>query len=105
MGRGDRAFLRAALPDLCAVDRGELCGGKAREHDGRLMGIASAFALRATARQVAPPILRDLPSSYDEKSMRGVAAELFDEAVFPVEIGLHRTFLDISALIGTAVAV
>jgi hypothetical protein len=37
--------------------------------------------------------------------MRGVAAELFDEAIFPVEIGLHRAFLDIGALIGTAIAV
>src|SRR5688572_5333093 len=67
-----------------------------------MMGIASAFALRATARQIAPPILRD---SYDEESVRGVAAELLDEAVFPVEVGLHRAFLDIGALIGTAVTV
>ena len=34
-----------------------------------------------------------------------VAAELLDEAVFPVEIGLHRAFLDIGAFVGAAVAV
>ena len=35
LGRGDRACLRAAFADLRAVDRRELCGGEAREHDGR----------------------------------------------------------------------
>ena len=37
--------------------------------------------------------------------MAAVATKLFDETVFPVEIGLHRTFLDIGAFIRTAIAV
>jgi hypothetical protein len=37
--------------------------------------------------------------------MSPVAPELFDEAIFPIEIGLHRAGLDIGALIGTPVAV
>ena len=41
---------------------------------------------------------------YDEESVARVAAELLDEAVFPIEIGLHRAFLDIGALIGTTIA-
>ena len=35
LGRGDRPSLRAALADLRAVDRRELCGREAGEHDGR----------------------------------------------------------------------
>ena len=37
--------------------------------------------------------------------MGGVAAELLDQAIFPIEIGLHRAFLDIGAFVGAAVAV
>jgi hypothetical protein len=44
------------------------------------------------------------PLSNDEEAMGGVAAELVDEAVFPIEIGLHRARVDIGALIGTPVA-
>src|SRR3954452_8346580 len=42
--------------------------------------------------------------SNHEKAVGAVAAELFDEAVFPIEVGLHRARIDIGALIGTAVA-
>src|SRR2546428_14087278 len=59
----------------------------------------SLFELRRD--KSAYPILAT-PSDHEE-SMGGVAAELLDEAVFPVEIGLHRAFLDIGALIGGAV--
>ena len=31
----DRPALRSPLADLCDVDRRQLCGGEAREHDGR----------------------------------------------------------------------
>ena len=44
-------------------------------------------------------------SSNHEESVGAVAAELFDEAVFPIEIGLHRARLDIGAFVGTPVAV
>jgi len=37
--------------------------------------------------------------------MGRVAPELFNEAVFPIEIGLHRVGPDIGALVGTPVAV
>src|SRR3954469_18187069 len=43
--------------------------------------------------------------SNHEKPVRGVAAELFDETVFPIEIRLHRARIDIGAFIGAAVAV
>ena len=39
------------------------------------------------------------------KPVRAVAAELLDEAIFPVEIGLHRSFGHIGPFIGPAVAV
>ena len=41
---------------------------------------------------------------YDKESMGAVTLELFDETIFPIEIGLHRTRIDIGALIGTPVA-
>src|SRR5450631_3940646 len=44
------------------------------------------------------------PVSNHKESMGGVAAELFDQAEFPIEIGLHRAGIDIGALIGTPVA-
>jgi hypothetical protein len=34
-----------------------------------------------------------------------VAVELFDQTMFPIEIGLHRVGPDIGALVGTPVAV
>jgi hypothetical protein len=37
--------------------------------------------------------------------MGGVAPELFDEAIFPIEIGLHRAGIDTGAFIGAPVAV
>src|SRR5258708_708124 len=43
--------------------------------------------------------------SNHKKPVRCIAPELLDEAVFPIEIGLHRARIDIGALIGTAVAV
>ena len=45
----------------------------------------------------------DLASNHEE-AMRCVAPELFDEAIFPIEIGLHRAGPDIGALVGTPVA-
>src|SRR6202011_2878538 len=41
--------------------------------------------------------------SNHEEPMGGVAPELFDEAIFPVEIGLHGLGCDIGAFIGTPV--
>lgn len=43
-------------------------------------------------------------SSDDVKSVRAVAAEPIDQAVFPVEIGLHRALGDIGSLVGPAIA-
>jgi hypothetical protein len=37
--------------------------------------------------------------------MGGVAPELFDQTIFPIDIGLHRAGIDIGALIRTPVAV
>ena len=96
LGRGDRSALRADLADLRDVDRRELRGREAGEHGrrGRLIRLRSS-SYGATSRS----------KSNDEESMRRVAAELVDQTVFPVEIGLHRAFLDIGAFVGTAVAV
>src|SRR6476620_11191349 len=44
-------------------------------------------------------------ASNHEKSMGGVALELVDQAVFPIEVGLHRAGVDVGALVGTPVAV
>src|SRR5450759_1094219 len=44
-------------------------------------------------------------ASDHEKPVTGVAPELFDQAVFPIEIGLHRARRDIGALVGTPVTV
>jgi hypothetical protein len=43
-------------------------------------------------------------ASNHEESMACVTPELFDETIFPIQIGLHRTAIDIGALIGTPVA-
>src|SRR5882757_9365480 len=43
--------------------------------------------------------------SNHEKPVRSVAAKLFDETVFPIEIRLHRARIDIGAFIRAAVAV
>src|SRR5260370_36490596 len=40
------------------------------------------------------------PASNHEESMGCVAAALFDQAIFPIEISLHRARGDIGALIG-----
>jgi hypothetical protein len=45
------------------------------------------------------------PASNHEEPMRGIAPELFDQAIFPIEIGLHRARCDIGALVGAPVAV
>src|SRR5260370_8164189 len=39
-----------------------------------------------------------------EEAMRCVAPELFDQAIFPIKIGLHRVGPDVGALVGTPVA-
>jgi len=44
-------------------------------------------------------------ASNHEEAMGGVAPELFDEAIFPIEIGLHRVRPGIGSLIRTPVAV
>src|SRR6266516_3690538 len=44
-------------------------------------------------------------ASNHEKPMRSVAAELFDQTKFPIEIGLHRGGRDLGALIGPPVTV
>ena len=43
--------------------------------------------------------------SNHKEPVRAVAAELFDQTVFPIEIGLHLLRRHIGALVGTAVAV
>ena len=43
-------------------------------------------------------------ASDDKEAVGAVAPELFDQAVFPIEIGLHRAGIDIGALIGPPVA-
>jgi hypothetical protein len=45
-----------------------------------------------------------LPRLNHEEAMRCVALELFDQAIFPIEIGLHRMGPDAGALVGTPVA-
>ncbi len=45
------------------------------------------------------------PPSNHEEPVAGVTFELFDQAVFPIEVGLHRAGIDVGALIGTPVAV
>ena len=52
-------------------------------------------------QELVPPGSR----SNHEEPMAGVAAELLDQAIFPIEIGLHRRGRDLGALIGTPVAV
>src|SRR4051812_35353283 len=54
-----------------------------------------------TPRRSPPPGWR----SNHEETMAGVAAKLFDQAILPIEIGLHRAAVDIGALIGTPVTV
>ncbi len=56
------------------------------------------FEIRRTLRRISAA------ESNHVESMRRVAAELVDETVFPVEIGLHRRHVDVGALIGTAIA-
>src|SRR6476661_2821844 len=104
MGRRDRAFLRAALADLRALDRRELRGREAREHDGRRLIRLRSSSCGATSPLNASSAIAGAPSDHEE-SVGSVAAELLDEAVFPVEIGLHRALLDVGTLIGTAIAV
>jgi hypothetical protein len=55
-----------------------------------------AFAIPSGAARAA---------SNHEEPMGGIAPELFDQARFPIEIGLHRTRCDIGALVGAPVAV
>src|SRR6266581_782986 len=60
------------------------------------------------ATQTITPEHGTLPpglASNHEKPMRGVAAELFDQAEFPIEIGLHRRGRDLDALIGPPITV
>ena len=54
-------------------------------------------------RQVIPK--GSAAASNHEEPVGRVAPELLDEAIFPIEIGLHRAGSDIGSLIGTPVAV
>jgi hypothetical protein len=62
---------------------------------------ASAVSAALTTRSASAFRLE----SNHKESMCSVAPQLFDQPVFPIEIGLHRARVDIGALVGTAVAV
>jgi hypothetical protein len=65
---------------------------------------------RVQVRKLTPPVADDdcirVPASASnhEEAMGCVAAELFDQAIFPIEIGLHREGAGVGALVGTPVA-
>src|SRR5262245_11375274 len=58
---------------------------------------------RSSTYRLAPPG-RSMTSNH-KKTVSRVAAELLDEAVFPIEIGLHRFCRGIRPLIRTPIAV
>ena len=60
---------------------------------------SGAFFMRTLTHRATRGTFSD-----DGKPVRTVAAQLFDEAIFPVEVGLHRSGGVVGALIGACVA-
>jgi hypothetical protein len=76
--------------------------------EGSVPRIAPIDTFELTKDAFASPPCELAPpgwASNHEEPLGCVATELFDEAIFPIEIGLHRAGGDIGALIGTPVAV
>ena len=89
---GVDGFQAVLLQRSAPADRhGTILSRRASFTSLRQWRMTTAFAPRTSA-------------SNHEEAMRCVAPELFDQVIFPIKIGLHRTGIDIGALVGTPVA-
>src|SRR6266567_162085 len=88
------SFIAFGLRQKCAATQGYHTGAFSSEVD---TGSREENASNKNPQHgTVPP---GSPSNH-EKPMTGVAAELLDQAIFPVEIGLHRRGRGLGALVG-----